>query len=149
MQLNDITRSTGRRRAQRVGRGTTRGKTSGRGTKGQKARAGRKIRPMERDTIKRLPKRRGHGKNRSRTVNAGRVRPVGVNLATLEAAFAAGDRVDLKTLVAARLVRTVSGRAPKVKILAQGALTKQLTVADCDVSARAKEVIEKVGGSVL
>jgi len=44
-----------------VGRGGKRGKTAGRGTKGQNARAGRKKRPELRDIIKKLPKRRGYG----------------------------------------------------------------------------------------
>lgn len=46
-----------------VGRGGKRGKTSGKGTKGQNARAGRKKRPEIRDFIKRFPKLRGRGKN--------------------------------------------------------------------------------------
>ena len=46
-----------------VGRGGKRGKTSGRGTKGQNARAGRKKRPEMRDFIKRIPKLRGRGKS--------------------------------------------------------------------------------------
>jgi large subunit ribosomal protein L15 len=46
-----------------VARGGKRGKTAGRGTKGQKARAGHKIRPEIRDVIKRIPKMRGRGKN--------------------------------------------------------------------------------------
>jgi large subunit ribosomal protein L15 len=47
----------------RIGRGGKRGGYSGRGQKGQKSRAGRRIRPAERDIILRLPKLRG---NRSR-----------------------------------------------------------------------------------
>ena len=46
-----------------MGRGGTRGKTAGRGTKGQNARAGRKKRPELRDIIKRIPKLRGRGKS--------------------------------------------------------------------------------------
>ena len=48
-----------KRKAQRVGRGGKRGTTSGKGTKGQKARAGHRIRPAERDLIIRIPKLRG------------------------------------------------------------------------------------------
>jgi large subunit ribosomal protein L15 len=149
MQLNDITASAGITKARRIGRGGKRGKTSGKGHKGQKARAGHKIRPAERDLIKRLPKLRGHGKNRSRTVNSGRIRPVAVNLAVLEANFAAGDRVGPKELVARKLVRPSAGGAPTVKILAQGTLTKKLTISGCTLSATARAAVEKVGGVVL
>ena len=80
-------RNTPNKKSRRVGRGGKRGKTSGRGTKGQKARAGRKLRPELRDTIKKIPKMRGHGKNRARTVNAEKVRAQGVNLGVLENVF--------------------------------------------------------------
>lgn len=46
-----------------MGRGGTRGKTAGRGTKGQNARAGRKKRPELRDFIKHVPKLRGRGRS--------------------------------------------------------------------------------------
>lgn len=149
MQLHELKTSKGVTKAQRVGRGGKRGKTSGKGHKGQKARAGHKIRPAERDIIKRIPKRRGYGINRSRTVNSARVKPVAVNLATLEATFEAGDQVNPKTLVAKRLVRSKAGRAPMVKILGVGTLTKKLTVAGCTLSEAAKAAIEKAGGEVL
>jgi len=149
MQLHDLRTSSGITRERRVGRGGKRGKTSGKGHKGQKARAGRKIRPAERDIIKRIPKRRGYGKNRGRTVNAARVRPVGVNIAVLERVFDAGDRVDPKTLVAKQVVRAKAGRVPAVKILGVGTLTKKLTVADCALSEAAKAAVEQAGGTVV
>src|SRR3989344_3455280 len=52
MQLHNVKRNTKRKKKIRVGRGGKRGKTSGRGTKGQNARAGRKKRPELRDFIK-------------------------------------------------------------------------------------------------
>lgn len=63
MQLHTLKPKTRSRKSQRVGRGGKRGKTAGRGTKGQNARAGRKKRPELRDFIKRFPKLRGRGKN--------------------------------------------------------------------------------------
>lgn len=149
MQLNTLTRSTGITDARRIGRGGKRGKTSGKGHKGQKSRAGHKIRPAERDMIKKLPKLRGHGINRSRTVNSGKVRPEPVNVSALEAHFSAGDRVDPKALVAKKVVRTVAGRVPTVKVLAKGSLTKKLTVAGCTYSESAKKAIEAAGGTVV
>lgn len=63
MQLHTLKRRTPNKKSRQVGRGGTRGKTSGRGTKGQNARAGRKKRPELRDFIKRFPKLRGRGVN--------------------------------------------------------------------------------------
>ncbi len=63
MQFHNLQAKTKRKRSRQVGRGGTRGKTSGRGTKGQNARAGRKKRPELRDIIKRVPKLRGRGKS--------------------------------------------------------------------------------------
>ncbi len=148
MQLHNIQKNKSNRKSQRVGRGSTRGKTSGRGHKGQKSRAGHRIRPAERDMIKRLPKLRGHGVNRSRTVNPSKVRPEGVNVGALENAFSAGAVVTPKDLVAKKLVRARSGRIPKVKVLGMGTLTKKLIVTDCETSKKAKELIEKAGGEV-
>jgi large subunit ribosomal protein L15 len=149
MQLHNIKQSSGITKDRRVGRGGKRGKTSGKGHKGQKSRAGHKIRPAERDIIKRLPKLRGHGKNRARTVNSSKVKPAVVNLRELEIGFIDGDRVAPKTLAVKKLIPTPSGRYPKVKILGYGTLTKKLTIADCEISKSAKEAIEKAGGKVL
>lgn len=63
MQFHTLKRKTKNQKGKLVGRGGTRGKTSGRGTKGQNARAGRKKRPELRDFIKRVPKLRGRGKS--------------------------------------------------------------------------------------
>lgn len=63
MQFHTLKPKTKRKKSVQVGRGGKRGKTSGKGTKGQNARAGRKKRPELRDFIKRFPKLRGRGKN--------------------------------------------------------------------------------------
>lgn len=149
MQLNTFKSKTSRTPLRRVGRGGKRGKTSGHGHKGQSARAGHKIRPEVRDMIKKIPKRRGHGKNRSRTVRMDRLTLMPINLAALESAFAAGDTVNKETLVRAGVVKAVRGAAPRVKILGTGTLTKALTVSLPAVSAAAKAAIEKAGGSVI
>jgi large subunit ribosomal protein L15 len=100
-----------------------------------------------RDIIKKLPKLRGHGVNRARTVNSERVLPVVVNVATLEAVFE-GKEVTPKALVAAGIVNTRRGKAPAVKILGNGDLSKKLSVSGCQVSKSAQEKIEKAGGTV-
>lgn len=148
MQLHELKPRTKRPTAKRIGRGGKRGKTSGKGHKGQKARAGNSMRPEMRDIIKRLPKLRGHGKNRARTVNAERELPVVVNVSVLEATFSAGATVSPKTLVEAGAIRSKRGKAPMVKILGTGELSKKLSVVECTVSTSAKEKIEKAGGTV-
>ncbi len=148
MQLHELKPTNPRKTAKRIGLGGKRGKTSGRGGKGQTARTGNSMRPEMRDQIKKLPKLRGHGKNRARTVNSEREEVVVVNLARLETVFKAGDTVSPKTLVANGVINTVSKRAPKVKVLATGEITKKLTIEDCQVSMTAKEKIEKAGGIV-
>jgi len=76
MQLHDLKPLHPNKSSKRVGRGGKRGTTSGRGTKGQRARAGHRIRPAERDLIQRLPKLRGFAnkpkrkKNKSQKVNS-------------------------------------------------------------------------------
>ena len=148
MQLHELKPNTPKKTAKRIGRGGKRGKTSGRGHKGQKARAGNSTRPEMREHIKKLPKLRGHGVNRAQTVNAEKVRPVVVNVAALEAGFKAGETVNPKTMVAAGVLETARRRAPKVKVLGNGELTKKLVIENCQVSASAKTKIEAAGGTV-
>jgi ribosomal protein L15 len=68
MQLNNLIPKTKNKKTMIVGRGGKRGKTSGRGGKGQTARAGNKRRPEIRDFIKRIPKLRGRGKQGLRSI---------------------------------------------------------------------------------
>src|SRR3989304_961610 len=147
MQLNPRTPRTINKKNPPVGRGGKRGKTSGRGGKGQTARAGHKIRPEVRDLIKKLPKRRGHGKNRARSVTTNRIRVSVVNLGALDAVFAAGGTVSPATLLARGLVRRHKGRAPVVKILGTGSLTKALTIDGCTLSASALAALTAAGGT--
>ncbi|MFT3691563.1 MAG: 50S ribosomal protein L15 [Kofleriaceae bacterium] len=124
------------------GRGSGTGKTSGKGVKGQKARPGHHGArfafeggqvPMPR----RIPKRGFKNMNR--------VEAFPINVETLEKAFAAGATVDLASLREKGLVPKL---AEKLKILAEGTITKKLSVKAHGVSAAAKEKIEKAGGSV-
>ncbi len=147
MQLHELKPTNARKTAKRIGRGGKRGKTSGRGGKGQTARAGNSTRPEMRDIIKKLPKLRGHGVNRAATVNAEKVLPVVINVSTLDV-LENGVAVNPKTLVAMGLVGSRRKKAPAVKILGTGALTKKLVVTDCQVSKSAKEKIEQAGGTV-
>lgn len=147
MQLHELKPTVAKKTAKRIGRGGKRGKTSGRGGKGQTARTGNSTRPEMRDFIKKLPKLRGFGKNRARTVNSERVLPIVVNVSALEV-LEAGMTVTPKSLVTAGVINSVKKKAPKVKILGNGNLTKKLVVEDCQVSQSAKAKIEAAGGSV-
>lgn len=148
MQLHSLSPRTKNIKNAPVGRGGKRGKTSGRGGKGQTARAGHKIRPEVRDLIKKFPKRRGYGKNRARTVKANRIDVSAVNLAALELAYKAGETVSPASLLARGLVRRASGRLPVVKILGTGEITKALIVKRCAISAGARAAILAKGGTI-
>lgn len=148
MQLHELKPDTRKKTAKRIGRGGKRGKTSGKGHKGQKARAGNSTRPEMREIIKKIPKLRGHGKNRARTVNAERVLPIVINVDALESVFDTGAEISPKSLVQKGVVKRRGGKMPLIKVLGNGSLTKKLVVTGCTVSASAKEKIEKAGGKV-
>ena len=146
MQLHELKRKTPQKAQKRVGRGGGRGKTSGRGTKGQNARAGHKKRPDVRETLKKLPKMRGRGVAGLVSIQS---KPLVVNIASLEAAFAAGDTINPKVLLERGLIRTRKGVSmPTVKILGDGEITKKFILSGVGISAAAKEKIEKAGGTV-
>lgn len=148
MQTNELVRKTKNKKVKLIGRGGKRGKTSGRGTKGQWAHGSHGVRTEMRDTIKKFPKLRGHGKNRARTVNSGAIRITAVNLAVLSENFKDSEKVDLSSLLAKEIVKKSGGQNPTVKILAGGELTKKLNVVGLKMSATAKAAIEKAGGTV-
>ncbi len=129
-----------------VARGGKRGKTSGRGGKGQTARAGNKRRPEWRDIIKRLPKLRGRGVSALKSIET---KPTVVNLSVIEEVFMTGDAVTPTVLIEKGVIATLSGKVPSVKILGDGELTKAIKVSGCEVSESAKAKIEKAGGSIV
>jgi len=142
MQLHNLQRKTTNKSVKRVGRGGGRGKTAGRGTKGQKARAGHRIRPDVREKLKKLPKLRGYA------FNSIELKPAVINLSVLESMFADGDTINPVTLRERGAVRGRKGVARGVKILGDGELTKKLVITGCTVSASAKTKIEKAGGII-
>jgi large subunit ribosomal protein L15 len=143
MQTNQLKRQHKNKKARQIGRAGQRGKTSGRGTKGQNARAGHKKRPEIRDFIKRLPKMRGRGKNLNTSVQS---KPAILNLRDLSV-FAAGEMVSPATLLAKKLIG--KNNFPKgVKILSVGKAPSKISVEGCAVSGGARKAIEEAGGSV-
>ncbi len=149
--LHTVRPKPGARHARkRVGRGegSGLGKTSGRGQKGAGARSGNKRKPGyeggQNPIHMRTRKLRGPHRKMSMPFEPFRTRTQPVNLADLEARFAAGDEVTPETLRAAGLAK----RRLPVKVLARGELTKKLTVRAHGFSAAARERIEQAGGTV-
>jgi large subunit ribosomal protein L15 len=145
MQIHQVKRNNPYKNTVKVGRGGKRGKTSGRGHKGQNARAGTSGRPEIRDMIKKLPKLRGRGVNMNK---AFRQSAQAVSLTDLENNFSNGERVLPSSLFAKNLIKKEGGKLPRVKILNSGEITKKLEIKNCEVSKTAKEAIEKAGGTI-
>ncbi len=143
MQRHNLQRKTKLKTSARVGRGSKRGKTSGRGTKGQKARAGHKIRPEIRDMLKKLPKLRGRGVNSLHAIGP---KPVSVNLGELQTLDL--SVISPRALKEQGVIKLIRGKIPAVKILAGGEFSKKVSVNGCEVSKGAREAIEKAGGAV-
>ena len=148
MKLNELRDNPGaRHKSKRLGRGigSGKGKTSGKGVKGQKARTGVALNGFEGGQMplyRRLPKRG--------FVNLFRKEYAPVNLDTLERAIAAGrlnpeEPITEEALRGAGLVR---GNASGVRLLARGEITRALRVTVSGASAAAVAAIEKAGGSV-
>ena len=91
MQIHQVKRNTENRAKKYVGRGGKRGKTSGKGTKGQNSRSGRKKRPEIRDIIKKLPKMRGRGKNTFKSIR----KVVWVNKEKIKSLFKENEKVTM------------------------------------------------------
>ena len=147
MQAHEVKTRTPRAVKKVVGRGGKRGKTSGRGTKGQDARAGHRKRPQMRDTIKKLPKLRGEGVSRNQFKTES-VHYVVLNLGVLNIEFKNGDRVTPKVLLERALVEKKGNKVPVIKILASGEFDKKIDIRGCLISGTAKAAVEKLGGSV-
>lgn len=132
-----------RRKRLGIGESSGKGKTSGKGHKGQKARSGGSIRPGfeggQMPLYRRLPKRGFNNASFKTTYGV-------VNLDSLEKAFSNGDTVSEESLRNAGLVK---GRFDGVKILGRGEVTKSLIIQVDEVSATAREKIEKAGGKVV
>ena len=129
------------KKRKRVGRGSGsgHGRRACRGDKGQKARNNVSIwfeggqMPLQR----RLPKRGFTPPHR--------VEYEVVNLKRIAEKFSSGDEINAETLKAKKLVRK---RDARIKILADGELGFPVTVTVDAISAKAREMIEKAGGTV-
>lgn len=141
MQLHQIRPQQKMKKSRRIGRGGKRGHYSGRGLKGQKSRAGAKIRPAIRDLMMKLPKRRGANfKSLS-------LRPQILNLSQIEAHFEEGEVINSRSLLSKNLVSRRQVKLP-IKILSEGNLKKKLVFEKVLLSKQAREKIERAGGIV-
>ncbi len=144
MQLHNLKRNKANRKAKQVGRGGTRGKTSGRGTKGQNARSGRKKRPEMRDFIKKIPKLRGRGKN---SLKSRYLENVAVNLSVLEKSFESGTLINPSKLIEKGIIKKADVKKG-IKILGEGKLSKVFNFEKVSFSNKAKDLVEKSGGKI-
>lgn len=142
MQLHQLRPKHYFKNKKRVGRGGKKGKYSGRGIKGQKSRAGRKLKPIIREILKKYPKLRGYRFKAKKETEI-------VNLDVLERKFKDGEEVSPQTLLKKGIIRKIKGKIPKVKILSRGEITKKLIFKDCFFSKKAKEKIEKINCQIL
>lgn len=144
MNLTNLTKITTKSKKRvGLGHGSGRGKTAGRGTKGQLARHSSKL-GFDGDAnplIRRLPFLRGKGRNKSLQVH-----PLIVNVNALNI-FSDKEVVDIESLAKYHLVRLKDAKASGVKILGDGELQKALTV-KLPISKSAAQKIEKAGGKI-
>ena len=144
MKQHELAPSTGaRHKRKRIGRGlgSGHGRTAGKGSKGQLARAGRHIRPGfeggQNPLIKRLPEKRGF-------TNIFRVEYDTINITVLNR-FEADSEVTPQRFVDEGLVKSLK---KPIKILGNGELLKPLTVSAHKFSQTARSKIEAAGGIV-
>ncbi len=149
MKLNEIKDNPGARKERmRVGRGigSGKGKTGGRGVKGQKSRTGVSIKGFEGGQMplhRRLPKR---GFSNVKFAKDYAV----INLGAVQQAIEAG-RLDAKTTITAEVLRAaglVRESRDGVRLLAKGELTAKATFELAGASAAAVAAVEKAGGKV-
>ena len=144
MQIHNLKRQHKNKKDRIVGRGGKHAKTSGRGGKGQTARAGNKRRPELRDIIKKLPKNRGY------QFNSFEIKPVGVSLDKIITAYVKGGEVNPSGLLELKIIKKKKGWIPKIKILnGKMDLSVKIQVSKCLVSDSAKEKIIKAGGEII
>lgn len=142
MQLHQLKPKHKNKSRKRVGRGGKKGTYSGKGIKGQKARAGHHFQPIIRELVKKYPKLKGYRFNpRPSEISV-------VNIGNISKKFEDKDKVNPESLVKKGLIRKIKGKIPSVKILAKGDIDKSLIIEQCKLSEQAIEKIKKAGGEV-
>lgn len=139
MQVHDLKPNKKNKKKKRIGRGGKRGSFSGKGTKGQKKRAGGTTPSYTKELIKKFPKLRGV-KNKS--VQSDKVV---INIEELNQKFESGDTVNKKIL---REKEMIDRKSRRIKILGDGEIDIDLKIEGIPTSSSAKAKIEEAGGSV-
>lgn len=137
MQLHELKPIHRIKKKKRVGRGGKRGTYSGRGIKGQKSRAGAKIRPAWRDLLKQIPKLRGV------KFKSIKKKPVVLNISDLEKKFTEKEKITPQTLLQKNIIQKIKGRMPKVKILGRGETKKKFIIEGCKMSKSVADICLK------
>lgn len=145
MRLHNIKSNHKLKSRRRIARGGKRGGYSGRGIKGQKSRAGAKIRPAIRDLMAKFPKQRGRAKHAFKSLFS---KPVILNLGDINKKFKTGNVVNPKSLVEKKLVSKKSGNLSEIKILGQGEISEKLIFQNVLLSKSARDKILKAGGVI-
>jgi large subunit ribosomal protein L15 len=152
LNLSNLKPAQERQERKRVGRGmgSGKGRYSGRGIKGQKARAGSHAMRAgfeggQMPLYMRTAKLRGNTSKDAMPIGPFRTYTQPVNLRDLEARFDAGEEVTPESLKAKGLIRTLR---KDVKLLGVGDLTKKLTITVHGASATAREKVESAGGTL-
>jgi large subunit ribosomal protein L15 len=143
MQIHDLKISKPKTK-KRIGRGGKRGSYSGRGQKGQKSRAGRRIKPAIKETILKLPKLRGV-KNKPKKPKP-RIIKIKDLISKVEM-FNLKDVINLMSLKQMNLIPV--NYKGEVKIIGSSEKILPLTIEKISVSKKLKEEITKAGGKVL
>lgn len=138
MEIYQIKTNSNKKSKKRVGRGGKRGTYSGRGLKGQKSRAGRRIKPSWKETLLKIPKLRGTNNVSLKKKN------VVVSLSLLSKKFDSGEIINNRSLITKGIIR----RGDAAKFLGNGEIDKPLKFKGLLVSKKARDKIEKVGGEI-
>lgn len=151
MQLHQLQPKNKNQKRKRVGRGGKRGTFSGHGSKGQKARAGTRIRPGFRGgdnpIWKLFPKQRGATKKvdiKKAKFQVHQEKSNVVNLGVINSSFEDGAVVSARMLVKKGIVKG----GHHIKILGEGTLDKKFKFSGFKFSKSAVEKIAKAGGSI-
>ncbi len=149
MRLNEISDNQGaNKKRTRVGRGpgSGKGKTAGRGIKGQKSRSGVAIKAFEGGQMplyQRLPKRGFNSRNNRKTFDQ-------VNVGSIQK-LVDSEKIKVSELINTELLRKVgliNKNSVSVKLLAKGTLSAKLKIEISSASEKAKKLVEDCGGSL-
>jgi len=149
MQLNTLNTKTTKIKTKRLGRGigSSKGKTSGRGHKGQKSRSGVAIKSFEGGQMplyRRLPKRGFNSINKkklSAIISISRIQEI-----IKKSTSISKDKITLLSLQKSKLINK---KYKKLKLLGSGDLKDKINIEVNSISKSAKEKVEKIGGKVI